>query len=137
VEHFCRQFHRLNTMSEQNSVRQMTRQQEILRQVTLLSAIGVGLFGVALFAPDARPHLGAFYQPALETSWGNLLNMPAVWASLKIMLFFIGLFLVIESAGTVLALLKMKSLSVIVYFLQVVPCLGLVCGSYYLVKAVL
>jgi hypothetical protein len=124
-------------MSEQNSVRPMTRQQEILRQVTILSMIGVGLFGIALFTPDARPHLGAFFQPALETRWIDLLDFPAAWASLKIILFFVCLFLVIESAGTVLALWKMKSLALMVFFLQVVPCLGLVCGSYYLIKSVL
>ena len=115
----------------------MNRQQIILRQVGLLCLIGIGLFGITFFAPDAAPHRGAFFQPALETSWQRLLDLPAVWASIKIILFCIGLFLVIESAGTVLSVLKFKSLALLIFLLQVVPCCGLVCGSYYLVKSLL
>lgn len=115
----------------------MSRQQEILRQVSILSLIGIGMLGIVVFAPDAAPHRGPFFQPALQTSWRELLDLPAIWASVKIILFFVGLFLVIESAGTVLSVLKFKSLAVLVFFLQVVPCLGLFCGSYYLVKSLL
>jgi hypothetical protein len=114
-----------------------SRQQEILRQVSLLCLIGIGLFGIAFFAPNAAPNPGLFFQPALHTSWRNVLDLPAVWSSIKIILFCIGLFLVIESAGTVLSLLKLKSLAFLVYFLQLVPCVGLLCGSYYLVKSLL
>lgn len=74
---------------------------------------------------------------AVQSSWRNLLDLPAAWASVKIMLFFAGLFLLIESAGTMLAVMKMKALALLVFCLQVVPCLGLLSGSYYLVKSLL
>ena len=115
----------------------MNRRREILRQVSLLSLIGIGLFGVALFAPDAAPQRTAFFLPALQTSWRDFLDLPAVWASIKIILFCIGMFLVIESTGTVLSVLKFRSLALLVFFFQVVPCLGLLCGSYFLVKSLL
>ena len=115
----------------------LNRQQEILRNVSLLSLIGVGLFGIVFFAPNADPYQGTFFQAALETTWRKVLDLPAVWSSLKIILFSIGLFLVIESAGTVLAVLKLRSLAVPVFFLQIVPCLVLLCGSYYLLKSLL
>jgi hypothetical protein len=124
-------------MFDLNSGRIISRQEEILRRVSILSLIGVGLFGVVIFAPDASPHLGAFYQPALRTEWRDLLDLAAVWSSIKIMLFSIGLFLVIESAGTVLAVLKLRSLALSVFFLQALPFLGLILGSYYLVKSLL
>lgn len=121
----------------QSEMGYIDRQQEIFRQVRLLSLLGIGLFGIVFFAPDANPYQGAFFQPALETTWSKLLDFPAVWASIKIILFSIGLFLVIESVGTVLAVLKFKSIAVPVFFLQVAPCLGLLCGGYYLVKSLL
>ena len=115
----------------------MSRQQEILRQVGILTLIGIGLFGIAFFAPDANAHQGAFYQAALQTSWRHILDLPAVWSSIKIILCCVGLFLVIESAGTMLSVMKMKSLALLVFLMQIVPGLGLLCGGYYLVKSVL
>ncbi len=103
----------------------------------MLSLIGIGLFGIAFFAPDAAPHRSVFFQPALQTSWRTVLDFPAIWASIKIILFCIGLFLVIESAGTVLSVLKFRSLALAVFFMQLVPCLGLLLGSYFLVKSLL
>ena len=115
----------------------MNRQQEILHKVRLFGLIGIGLFGIAVFAPDATPHHGPFFQPALQTSWSNVLDFPAMWASVKIILFCIGLFLMIETTGTVLSVFKFRSLALLVFFLQAVPCLGLLCGGYYLVKSLL
>ena len=106
-------------------------------RVCVLSLIGMALVGVALFAPDANPRAGAFFQAALETSWRRTLDFPAVWSSMKIILFCLGLFLTIESVGTVLAMLKCRALALWIFFLQVLPVLGLLCGSYYLVKAFL
>jgi len=56
---------------------------------------------------------------------------------LKIILSSIGLFLVIESAGTILSLRKRKSLALSVFFLQTLPCLGFLFGSFYLMKSLL
>lgn len=115
----------------------LSRQQEVLRQVSLLALIGLGLFGIVFFAPNADPYQGTFFQAALESRWGKLGEFPAVWSSIKIILFSIGLFLVIESVGTVLAVLKLRSLAVPVFFLQVLPCLCLCLGGYYLIKSLL
>jgi hypothetical protein len=115
----------------------MSSQRDIYRQVSLLSLTGMGLLGIALFAPDAGRHPGSFFSIATQTTWRNLLDWPAAWCSLKIILSSIGLFLVIESAGTVLSVRKRKSLALSVFFMQVVPCLGFLCGGFYLVKSLL
>lgn len=116
---------------------QLNRQQEILRNVGLLSLAGTALFAIVFCAPDAEPRLGAFYQPALQTTWRHVVDVSAVWSSVKIILFSAGLFLWIESTGTMLALLKLKAIALPVYFLQILPCICLFCGLYYLVKSVL
>ena len=113
------------------------RKREILRKVSVLILIGLGLMCIVFFSPNAKPGDGAFFQAAFQTSWGHFLNLPAVWSSIKIILFSVGLFLIIESTGTTLAVLKYPSLAVPVYFLQIIPCLGLLCGIYCLIKSLL
>ena len=122
-------------MYRSNPVYTAAREREILRQVSRLTLLGVGFFGIAVFAPDAAPSHGVFYQAALHSRWLSLLEMAAAWSSIKIMLFCVGLVLMIESTGTVLSVMKMKSLALFVFFMQVIPCLGLLCGGYYLAKA--
>lgn len=90
-----------------------------------------------MLAPAGNPYQGAFFQPALETTWRRLLDLPAAWSSIRILLFSVGMFLVIEAIGTVLALMKLRSLALAVFFLQVLPVLCFLCGSYYLVKSLL
>ena len=114
-----------------------SQKQRTFRQVALLVVASIGFFSIALFAPDSVPHRGAFFQPALQTTWRNVLDLPAVWSSVKIMLFCIGLFLMIESTGTMLTVFKMRTLAITVFFLQLLPGLGIVCGAYYLLKSLL
>lgn len=114
-----------------------SRKREILRQVGILSLAGMGLFSLVLFSPDAHDAQGVFFLPAIQTTWNHPFDLAAVWSSVKIILFSIGLFLVIESFGTVLAVFKFKSVAVPVFFLQVLPCAGLLCGGYYLLKSFL
>jgi hypothetical protein len=115
----------------------MNRQRDIYRQAGLLTLIGVGLLSFAIYAPDAGRHPGAFFSVAMQTTWQHLLDWPAVWCSVKIILLSLGLFLLIESTGTFLAVKKYKSLAVSVFFLQVLPCAGLLLGGFYLVKSLL
>jgi hypothetical protein len=115
----------------------MNRQEQILRQAMLVNLIGMGLLGLVFFSPNADPRQGAFFQAALQTTWRNVLDFPGVWSSIKIILFSVGLGLLLESVGTMLALLKFKSLALSVFFLQVVPVLGLLCGGFYFVKSLL
>jgi hypothetical protein len=119
------------------TIEPMHRQREILRQASLLSLIGIGLFGIVFYAPNADPLTGAFFQAALQTTWRNVLDLAATWSSVKIILFSAGLFLMIESVGTILAELKLRRLALSVFFLQIVPCLVLLCGAYYFVKSLL
>ena len=115
----------------------MNRQREICRQATLLTLAGLGLATIAFFAPDAGNHPGAFFNVAMQTTWRNLLDFPAAWCSVKIILFSLGLFLLIESVGTFLSVWKFKSIALSVFFLQVLPCFGLLFGGFYLVKSLL
>lgn len=116
----------------------MGREHEIYRQVGVFSLIGMSLCGLAFFAPDAgSDHHGLFFNAARQTSWREPLDFAAAWCSLKIILCSAGLFLLIESVGTVLSVWKYKSLALAVYFLQAVPCLGALFGGFYLIKALL
>jgi hypothetical protein len=115
----------------------MNRQRDIYRQAGRLTLIGLGLLGFAIYAPDAGGQPGLFFRVAMQTTWQNLLDWPAVWCSVKIILLSLGLFLLIESTGTFLAVKKHKSLAVSVFFLQALPCAGLLLGGFYLIKSLL
>lgn len=71
----------------------------------------------------------------MSSVWSRLFELPAAWCSLKIILSGVGLMLLIESFGTILARLNHTRLAVMVFTLEVVPCVVLLIGSYYLVKA--
>ena len=115
----------------------MNPHHKIYRLVSLLSLIGLGLLVFAFFTPDAGQQHGSFFHMAMNTTWRNLLDFPAAWCSLKIILLSFGLFLVIESAGTLLSVRKYKSLALSVFIMQVVPCLGVLFGSFYFIKSLL
>jgi hypothetical protein len=110
----------------------MKGQRKIYRQISLLSLVGVGLVGVGLvgvglvgvglvgvtfFVPDAGGHPGSFFRVAMQTTWQNLLDWPVAWCSLKIILLSVGLFLIIESTGTVLAVKQFKLLVLPVFLM--------------------
>ena len=114
------------------------RENHILRQVGLLCLIGFSLLAVVWFSPDAGQNQHtSFIKVASASSWLEPGDFAAAWCSLKIILFSVGLFLFIESAGTLLAVMRRKHLALTVFFLQVVPFLGFVSGTYCLVKALL
>jgi len=113
----------------------MNRQKEIYQQVGVLTAIGIGLLAIVLLTPNGARHTEAFYQAALQTTWSDLLDYSAAWSSIKIILLSISLFLLIESAGTVLSMRKYRSLAILVFFFQIIPCAALFCGGYYLLKS--
>ncbi len=71
------------------------------------------------------------------STWRNLYDWPAAWCSVKIILFSVGLFLVIDAIGSLLALVRLKSLALSVFLLHIVPGCGLLFGGYYLLKALL
>jgi hypothetical protein len=115
----------------------MNSQHEIFRRTSLLSLVGLGLFGFALLAPSIGEHQGSYFSTAMHCTWRGLWEFPAAWSSLRIILLSAGLFLLIESTGTILAAKKFKSLVLPVFLMQAVPCLGLLFGGYYLVKSLL
>lgn len=115
----------------------MSKGQQASRQVTTMLLVGIFLFGIAFFVPDAGQHNGSLLKMAWASSWKNLMDMPAVWGSMKIILFSIGLFSAVESVGTILALLKHQNLALAVFSLQLVSVLGFLTGLFCLVKAVL
>jgi hypothetical protein len=114
----------------------MSQGQQITRQVNGMILAGICLLGIAFFAPDAGyQHNGSFFTIARSSVWGRLFELPAAWCSLKIILSGIGLMLLIESFGTILVRLKHKRLGLMVFTLEIVPCVVLLIGSYYLAKA--
>ena len=114
------------------------RERHIFRQVGLLCLIGFSLFAIVFFSPDAGQNQHtSFIKVASASSWGELGDFAAAWCSLKIILLSVGLFLFIESAGTLLAVMRRRHLALTVFLLQAVPLLGFVSGSYCFVKALL
>jgi hypothetical protein len=105
--------------------------------MSLLTLIGLGLLGISLFAPEAEPHRGTLFAAATQTSWAKPLDLPAAWASLRIMLASLGMVLVIESTGTFFSFLKLKTVALTIFFLQLLPCLGLLYGGFLLTKSLL
>lgn len=100
--------------------------------------LGFFLMALALLTPNANePYSGSFFQTAQVSTWQNLFDWPAAWCSVKIILLSVGLFLVIDSVGTALALIHLKSLALSVFFLHIVPSLGFLTGAYFLIKALL
>ena len=100
---------------------------------------GISWISPALFTPDAAGDqaVGSFFKTATSASWGKLWERTAAWCSFKIILFSLGLFLVVEVLGTALLVLKHKKFAWLVYALHIVPCLGVMIGSYCLIKALL
>lgn len=116
--------------------RDMSREQETNRQVGGLLLMGFCLFCLAFFAPDVAPHrTGAFFKIASAASWHRLFEWPSAWCSLKIILSSIGLFLVVESLGTLVVRSQYKDWAVTVFSLQIISLFGFLSGDYYLLKA--
>jgi hypothetical protein len=116
----------------------MTQEQKELKQISFFCIAGLLLLVVVFFAPDTtnRPGLG-FFKTAKMSTWHALFDWPAAWCSVKIILLSIGLFLVIDAIGSLLALIRFKSLALSVFLLHIVPAAGILFGSYYLLKALL
>jgi hypothetical protein len=115
----------------------MNGQRENYRRTSLLSLVGLCLLAFVFFAPGIGHQEGSYFSTAMQCTWRDLWELPAAWSSLRIILLSAGLFLLIESTGTILAAKKFKSLVVPVFLMQAVPCLGLLFGGYYLVKSLL
>jgi hypothetical protein len=93
---------------------------------------------IVFFTPNpADQSRWAFFQVAKMSPWHQPLDWPAAWCSLKIIVLCLGLFLVIDAVGSLLALTRIKSLALSVFFLHVVPGFGILVGGYYLLKALL
>ena len=109
-----------------------------LRQLRFLCILGFCLVGVAIFAPNtAHQSPWSFFQTAKMSTWRQLYDWPAAWCSVKIILLSLGLLLVIDATESFLALVRFKSVALFVLYLQVIPALGILAGSYYLLKALL
>ena len=115
----------------------MSRDQQIRHEVSGLLLTGIVLFGIAFFAPDAGHHFGGFFKGATACTWRQLFEGVAAWCSLKIILFAVGLFLVIESLAKILAHSGQKVLAMMVFSTEVISLLLIVTGGYYLLKALL
>ena len=116
----------------------MSRGQNISKQVGGMLLAGFCLLVLVFFAPDAaHRHNGSFFRIAIASSWHRMFDLPAAWCSLKIILLSIGLFMVIESLGTILVRLKHQDLALAVFSMQTLALAAFLIGDYYLIKALL
>ena len=109
----------------------------IIGRVSLAFLTGLGLLGIAFFAPDVAHHNGYFFKIAMASPWQNVFDLAAAWCSLKIILLGVGLFLIIESLGSMLVRLKHEYLAWAVFSLHFASCTWILFGGFCLVKALL
>lgn len=116
----------------------MVGDKETLKQIGWFLLLGAGLAGIALFTPDAGHQPGVtFIRLARQTEWGSWFNWSAAWCSLKIVFLSLGLFFIIDSLGTLLMKIQCRTLATTVFLLHLGPFLGMLMGSYYLLKSLL
>jgi hypothetical protein len=115
------------------------REERIFKHGSILLLAGGSLVCLAFLspnAPGASPD-SSFFKVAISAHWGKFMDLTAAWCSLKIIIFCLGMFLVIESIGTILSLLRRTKTAMMIYCLHLIPCLGILIGSYCLIKALL
>ena len=116
----------------------MNKAREKLAEVALVSSAGIILLAIVFLVPNGNGNSAyAFFQTARHTRWNDWLDWPAVWCSVKLILFSASLFLLIDSFGTLLLVLNRRRLAGKVFILIGLPFLGFFIGGYYLVKALL
>jgi len=116
----------------------MKREQEIFRHISILSLVGISLISLTCFIPNAgQDGTGCFFRIATAHVWGGQFDLACAWCSVKIILFSLGLFLVIESLGSILAVANQHVFAWLVYLLHVAPCFGVLLGGYCLAKALI
>ena len=103
--------------------------------VGVFCLLGTGLCGTAFLAPDAGHRIGEFFTLAAQTSWTIPLQLQPAWCSLKIILFSMGLFLLLDAGGAALARLGYKYLAGTALSLQIVNAMVFLAGCFYFFKA--
>jgi ABC-type spermidine/putrescine transport system permease subunit I len=121
-----------------NTGRTMKKAQDKFTEVGLVSLAGLILLGIVFFAPNGNGEsAAAFYQAAFNTTWQRLLDWPAAWSSLKLILLSLGLFLLIDAFGTFLLAMNRRRWAGKVFILIFLPFIGCLVGGFYLVKSLL
>ena len=116
----------------------MIRERQTLKQVGIFCLLGTMLLGITLFTPDAAQAQGTnFFALARQTTWHPPLNWHAAWCSVKIILFSIGCFFIVDSTGTLLLKLEYRLLACTVFLLHLLAGFGVLLGGYYLLKSLL
>jgi hypothetical protein len=100
--------------------------------------IGLALLvGIMLIPDQTHGSLMASLQVAMNSKWAQILDWPAAWCSVKVLLAAFGLFLVMEAAGTLFAQWRFNQLASLLYLSVLLPCGLLAFGVFLLVKALL
>lgn len=116
----------------------MQRDWETFSRIQWALMAGVFLLGFAFLTPSAgNVPDWAFFQAARDTTWERWFEWSGAWCSLKIILVCLGAYLVMDSLGVVLLRFKWAPLAHLIFYLILLPCLGVLVGGYYLVKSIL
>lgn len=117
----------------------MTREErELMSGAWPLCLIGVAFLACTYFTPHPGYQDGvSFFDVARNTQWGNLYDWPAAWCSVKVILLSVGLLFLTFWLTTMVGLSVPKTLERVLVLLMALPCLGILAGMYFLVKAVL
>lgn len=107
------------------------------RHCAILLLAGISLVGLMLVAPlrtIANSSTPCLLKIITSASWSSLPDSTTICCCLELMVLFAGLFLIIESAGTLLAVFDHKHTAMTVYCLHCVPALGILLSGIFLVK---
>jgi len=108
----------------------MKKVRETLREIFLVSFAGFVLLTIVFLVPNGNGNPArAFFDTASRTTWEHWLDWPAVWCSVKLILFSTSLFLLIDSFGTLLLVLNRRRLAGKVFVLIALPFLGFFIGA--------
>ena len=113
-------------------------QRKHVRDAIQLALLGVVLMGVGLLAPHKGAAGESLWTVARESTWEKLGDWPAAEASLAISLLSGGMmFLVLAFRQLWRVWLMPQYLHWVLVVVQALPFIALLCGLYYLAKAVL
>ncbi len=109
---------------------------EAQRRLTFFYSVGLYLLALAIHLPHAGHQDGrTFLRIARESEWNNWWDWPAVWCSVKVILFATGMVLLMSACGLGMEMFKRRLAAKVFYALAGIFIFGFWAGAYLFIKA--
>ena len=107
------------------------------KNIVIFILIGLAMIGASFFWPQGGPRNPVdIVRFAWNSSLDKLLDWAAIWNSIRVLLWTIAGFLIIDALATWAMVVKRTQLALIIYFLLPIPCLGFLFGVFCLLRAI-